>query len=182
MSENMIMSEKKFCTISNIISIAAFFLAVVVFIMNFGFCIIDGSSMVPTMENGNVAMISVNGSNSVDYEDIIVLFSNDSHEDRVHNGFEFFKRSRIDNQFLLVKRVIGLPGDVIEIHDGYAWRNGEKLECPYTNGPTNGEFGPYVVEEDHIFCLGDNRDYSADSRSFGAFPMSGVVGKVLLYL
>lgn len=182
MNEKMIMSEKKFCAVSNTVSIVAFLLAAVIFIMNFGFCIVDGSSMFPTMENGNVAMISFNSIKSIDYDDIIVLFSNDEHENRVHNGFEFFKRSRIDKQFLLVKRVIGLPGDTIEIHDGYVWRNGEKLECPYTNGPTNGDFGPYAVEEGHIFCLGDNRDYSADSRSFGAFPMNGVVGKVLFHI
>lgn len=181
-NKKFIMTEKKYNTISSAISIFVLLFTLAVYMINIGFCLVDGNSMNPTMENGDAAMITVKGPKSVSYDDIVVLFPLDENSACIRNGFDFFKRSHIDKQIIFIKRVIGLPGDVIEIRDGYAWRNGEKLECPYTNGLTNGEFGPYLVEEGKIFCLGDNRDYSADSRSFGAFPMSGVVGKVLFHI
>jgi signal peptidase I len=75
----------------------------------------------------------------------------------------------------LVKRVIGLPGDTIEIHDGFVWRNGEKLIEPYTkDGRTDGELGEVTVPEHGLFVLGDNRQNSTDSRS----PTIGYINEV----
>lgn len=183
MNENVtyIMSEKKFNLISIAVSFLAFFLTIGICLMNVGFAIVSGVSMVPTFENNDVVMFRANGAKSLEYDDIIILLPNDTHEEYIHSGFNFFERTRFENQTTLIKRVIGLPGDTIEIHDGYAWRNGEKLEAPYTAEGTDGEFGPYLVEEGKVFCLGDNRNYSGDSRAFGAFSMSGVAGKVLLH-
>lgn len=67
---------------------------------------------------------------------------------------------------VFVKRIIGLPGDTVNIVDGKVFINGEAvpLEEPYLNGPMNGSFGPYVVPEDCYFMLGDNRNISKDSR------------------
>ncbi len=67
---------------------------------------------------------------------------------------------------ILIKRVIGLPGDTITFRDGYVYRNGEKLEEPYLNeqGVTFSDVDEYVVPEGHIFVMGDNRQHSADSR------------------
>lgn len=64
---------------------------------------------------------------------------------------------------MLVKRVIGLPGDTIEIHDQIVFINGLELD-DYTEILVNGNFGPYVVPEEHYFFLGDNRNGSHDSR------------------
>lgn len=66
---------------------------------------------------------------------------------------------------LFVKRVIGLPGDTVEIVDGMVYVNGEVLqEGDYLSEPTMGSFGPYHVPQDSYFVLGDNRNHSQDSR------------------
>lgn len=66
---------------------------------------------------------------------------------------------------IFVKRVIGLPGDTIEIHNGHVYRNGKILNEPYLHGLiTEGTFGPYHVPVGHYFMLGDNRNISDDSR------------------
>ncbi len=64
-----------------------------------------------------------------------------------------------------VKRVIGLPGETIEIHDKAVYVNGERLdETAYLDIETYGNFGPYIVPQDSYFVLGDNRADSWDSR------------------
>jgi signal peptidase I len=78
---------------------------------------------------------------------------------------------------LLIKRVIGLPGDVIDIHDGQVFVNGHPLDEPYLVGSTSGSFGPTTVPPLNIFVLGDNRNFSNDSRSFGTVPLKNVVGR-----
>jgi len=78
---------------------------------------------------------------------------------------------------LLIKRVIGLPGDVIDIHDGQVFVNGQPLDEPYLVGSTSGSFGPTTVPPLNIFVLGDNRNFSNDSRSFGTVPLKNVVGR-----
>lgn len=78
---------------------------------------------------------------------------------------------------LLIKRVIGLPGDVIEIHDGLVYVNGQPLTEPYLAGATTGFYGPMTVPPLQIFVLGDNRGFSNDSRSFGTVTLESVVGR-----
>lgn len=68
---------------------------------------------------------------------------------------------------ILIKRVVGLPGDTITFEDGYLIRNGEKVDEPYLKeqGVTqNGLMGTYTVPEGCFFAMGDNRAHSADSR------------------
>lgn len=68
----------------------------------------------------------------------------------------------------IIKRVIGLPGDTVEVRGTKAYINGQALEEPYArwqdHGIPDGYFGPDVVPEGHVFLLGDNRDRSKDSR------------------
>ena len=78
---------------------------------------------------------------------------------------------------LLIKRVIGLPGDVIEIHEGQVFVNGQPLAEPYLAAKTSGIYGPTTVPPLHIFVLGDNRGSSNDSRSFGTIALKDVVGR-----
>ena len=82
-----------------------------------------------------------------------------------------------------IKRVIGLPGDHIEIKDGKVYINDAELDEPYLQPEvtTNVELNQYhdlVVPENCVFVMGDNRDHSTDSRAFGCIPLDKIEGKV----
>lgn len=77
-----------------------------------------------------------------------------------------------------VKRVMGLPGDVLEIRDGVTYRNGEALEEDYVTYPAKTDFGPYTVTEGKVFVMGDNRADSLDSRRLGALDANMIVSRV----
>jgi len=77
----------------------------------------------------------------------------------------------------LIKRVIALPGETIEIKDGYVYINGQVLEEPYLEQLTFGSVSPRVISPGHIFVLGDNRGASNDSRSFGEVALSNLIGR-----
>jgi signal peptidase I len=81
----------------------------------------------------------------------------------------------------LIKRVVGLPGDVLEGRDGYLWRNNVRVDEPYLRGGTfTSEFRKVKVKPDHLWVMGDNREDSADSRSFGQVHRSALVGQAVL--
>ena len=92
----------------------------------------------------------------------------------------FAKLNNKEGYLRLVKRVIGVPGDVIEIKDGFVFVNGEQLDEPYLNVPTGakGLEYPLTIPEDYYFCMGDNRTVSYDSRDFGPVPIEKIEGKV----
>lgn len=69
-----------------------------------------------------------------------------------------------DPEQLYVKRIIGLPGETVEIKDGVTYIDGVPLDEPYLNETPTGDFGPYVVPEGCYFVMGDNRNNSNDSR------------------
>src|SRR6202140_2617214 len=84
-----------------------------------------------------------------------------------------------------VKRVIGLPGDTVDIHDGAVWINGQKLIEKYTNGATEAYElrTPYKVPADCYFVMGDNRGNSYDSRFWGCVPRKDIIGTpVMIYM
>jgi signal peptidase I len=84
-----------------------------------------------------------------------------------------------------VKRVIGLPGDRVDIRAGAVWINGKPLIEPYlseTSDPSENR-GPYFVPTGNYFVMGDNRNNSYDSRYWGFVPRSAIVGTpVVIYL
>lgn len=84
-----------------------------------------------------------------------------------------------------IKRIIGLPGDHVEIKDQKVYINDELLKEDYirdeikTNMLLGGEFSDIVVPEGYIYVLGDNRIASVDSRRFGCIPIEKIQGKVV---
>lgn len=115
----------------------------------------------------------------------------------VRRGDIVIFRSPENPQNVLVKRCIGLPGDTLEMVRKELRINGQRVEdgayalhkdpAIYTDQPFAREqarrrdnFGPYVVPAGHYFCLGDNRDYSYDSRFWGPVPQHLVQGRAFL--
>lgn len=80
----------------------------------------------------------------------------------------------------LIKRVIALPGEMIEIRDGYVYIDGQILEEPYLQQQTLGNLPLRIISDEHVFVLGDNRSASNDSRSFGEVALSNIVGRAWL--
>jgi signal peptidase I len=119
-------------------------------------------------------------------EDIIIFFDNDEKRNIFQEGYEYLKEIAsisydTDTRTRLVKRVIGIPGDEIDIKDGYVYLNGSILEELYVKGETysrDKEF-PIKVEEDTVFVLGDNREVSKDSRNFGLVKINQIEGKAI---
>lgn len=78
-----------------------------------------------------------------------------------------------------IKRVIGLPGDRLEVRDGHVWRNGKALREPYAE-PCSDEvcnIEPFEVPAGRYFMMGDNRGDSSDSRYWGPVPRDYVIGQ-----
>ena len=82
----------------------------------------------------------------------------------------------------LIKRVIGLPGETVEVRDGRVLVNGVALREPYVSGPTAGNTPAVHVPEGTVFVMGDNRapGGSLDSRRLGPIPLSKLVGRARL--
>jgi signal peptidase I len=82
---------------------------------------------------------------------------------------------------LLIKRVIGLPGETVEIRDGQVYVDGILLEEPFIDTSTHpGRDSKITVPPLHVYVMGDNRDRSNDSRSFGPVPIDNVIGRAWL--
>jgi signal peptidase I len=93
-----------------------------------------------------------------------------------------FRQPRNPDAEPYIKRVIGLPGEVISIAEGQVYINGEALREPYLKTAT-GHDGSWQVPIDSLFVMGDNRFYSSDSREWGMVPLENVIGKAeVVYL
>ena len=77
---------------------------------------------------------------------------------------------------MLIKRVVGLPGETIEVRGGQVYIEGELLDEPWTVNPGGGSYGPQTIPPLHVFIMGDNRGASNDSRSFGPVAIEHIVG------
>lgn len=124
---------------------------------------VSGSSMEPTLAD----------------EDIIILAKTNSFQTGELCGFYWQNK-------LLLKRIIGTPGDIIDIkEDGTVFVNGEEIEEPYVSEKALGECDltfPYQVPENRYFVMGDHRTVSIDSRSsvIGCVEKEQIIGKVIM--
>jgi signal peptidase I len=94
-----------------------------------------------------------------------------------------FYDSAAKNTVPLIKRLIGLPGDTLEIHDGTILVNGAVLDEAYLDSAytsCTSVCGPLTLGADQYFLIGDNRTVSRDSRDFGPIPADQVIGRVVL--
>jgi signal peptidase I len=77
----------------------------------------------------------------------------------------------------LIKRVIGLPGETVEVHDNTVYINGQALQETYLANVTQHDYGPTRIPVHHVFVMGDNRNASNDSRYFGSVALEQVIGR-----
>lgn len=149
--------------------------AIAAFIRYFLFTpiVVDGDSMMPTLENGDRMIVNKIGYKIGDPDrfDIIVFHAPEQKD--------------------YIKRVIGLPGDYVEYKDDQLYINGELIEEPYldaykeeiTEGNLTYDFtlkdidpSLDVIPEGHVFVMGDNRRFSKDSRHIGIVDQSEIIG------
>ncbi|MBD2259937.1 signal peptidase I [Pseudanabaena sp. FACHB-2040] len=79
-----------------------------------------------------------------------------------------------------IKRVIGLPGDTVEVREGQVFVDGTALEEDYIKAPPNYEWGPETVPEASYLVLGDNRNSSYDSHAWGYVPYENIIGRAVV--
>ena len=84
-----------------------------------------------------------------------------------------------DKNSALIKRVVGLPGDEIEIHEGKLFRNKLMINEHWIKEPMLYEMNPIIVPKDSLWVLGDNRNNSLDSHIWGALPERNVIGTAI---
>ena len=86
----------------------------------------------------------------------------------------------VDSKYDYVKRIVGLPGDTVEVTGGKLYLNGKPLEESYLNEPPYYELAPTTIPQDKVFVLGDNRNHSYDSHLWSEWlATKAIKGKVL---
>ena len=161
---------------------------IVLFIQSFGVQAfkIPSGSMLPTLQIGDHLLVNrfIYGLRLPFSGKLLVPIAEPKRGDVI--VFRFPKDPSTD----YIKRVVGLPGDTVEVRDKTVYINGEKAADPHahftdgmipdiTRGPRD-EFGPARVPKGHLFVMGDNRDNSYDSRFWGFVPEENVLGKAFI--
>ena len=82
-----------------------------------------------------------------------------------------------ESEIPYIKRVVGLPGETLEIRNNRVLIDGEVLSEPYLADVIQRDYGPIHIPEDHVFVMGDNRSYSRDSRVIGPIPIEHITAR-----
>ncbi|NLX70912.1 MAG: signal peptidase I [Clostridiales bacterium] len=129
----------------------------------FDVVLVEGESMSPTLSSGDRIIVSKLSYkfDKPKYKDIVVFKNPDNPKVRY------------------IKRVVGAEGDSVEIKNGEVYVNDQKLTESYILEPTMGDYPKTIVPEGTVFALGDNRNFSRDSRNshVGFIPMENIIGK-----
>ena len=164
------------------------FLAVRTVVLNFR---VDGLSMEPTLNTGEMLLVNRQVYAHFDLNNVVNIlpFVDRNGE---HDFYPFHPPQRgdiivfdppinaIDKPY--IKRVIGLPGETVRIRDGAVFVDGERLDESYlgstaTRWPGRADDFELLVPDEHVFVLGDNRNNSTDSRSFGPVEFDAIIGR-----
>ena len=147
---------------------------------------VEGSSMFPSLDSGQFLLVNK-----------LVYFKLDT--SRLSRVIPFWDEDTPSNHFAIhpprrgevivfrfprdtskdfVKRVIGLPGEEVEIVSGTTYIDGMALEEPYLTTKDGSNTAPLLLDDEEYFVMGDNRRSSNDSRNWGAVPEANILGKV----
>lgn len=153
---------------------------------------VDGTSMYPTLVDGEFLLVNKLAYQTIDLERLSTFlpFIDPGDDGKVYvfgppqRGDIVVFRDPMNPSVDLIKRVIGLPGEKVEIVGGKVFINDQLLQEPYVQGQWFGDRPAAVVPEGHYFVLGDNRDNSKDSRSpqIGYVPEDLIIGKAIVTL
>ena len=121
---------------------------------------VDGSSMKKTLTHGDILLLFKLG--SIKRYDVVVL-------------------KEVEDKEEIIKRIIALPGETIEIKDNEIYINNEKIEDKYAYGLTS-DYSAITLKDDEYFVLGDNRTISKDSRVLGPIKKENIEGKTIFRL
>jgi signal peptidase I len=181
-----------------VLTIAALAIAIVLKTFVVQAFYIPSVSMVPTLHVGDRILVNRLAYRFGDIErgDVIVFADpnpDGTHDRGIVGGLVHFLAQGVgvvrpdDDDF--IKRVIGLPGDVVEMRRGTVYVNGVPLEEPYVNqqDPSTADLPPTSVPDGMLFVMGDNRNHSGDSRyqppaGLGFVPIDRVIGKAVVII
>lgn len=138
---------------------------------------VDGISMYPTLDGGNGANLDDDENNGE------TLFLNKMAKIKRGDIVVFVPDKGTFAGRTLVKRVIAIGGDHVQIKDNEVYLNGQLLVEDYTNDQEPAIYDQdldFYVEEGNVFCMGDNRNHSSDCRAFGQVSLDTVVGRCFL--
>lgn len=151
---------------------------------------IPSESMIPTIQVNDRVMVNklTTRFGQPDRFDVVV-FTDPAAPEREESFFQAVRRAILEavgvsvREEDLIKRVIGLPGETITVRNNMVHIDGVPLEEPHlTPGVRMPDYGPVTLGPDEIFLMGDNREFSMDSRVFGPIPIDDVIGEAFMII
>jgi len=124
---------------------------------------VDGSSMEPTFHNNDYVIV-----NRLAYQ-----------WGQIQRGDVVVFPYPLNPEEDYIKRVIGLPGDRVAIYAGEVYVNGQLIAEPYLSAPASEDLAEVIVPDGYVYVLGDNRDASSDSRTWGPLQIERIIGKAV---